>query len=117
MTDAQKIEGLWRPAYAEFDGEEAPKMALDKMELELTSAGKYFVRFGGVTGDEGTYTVTPEALTLHGVTGPNAGKKIPSLFKFNGEMLSVCYGLDGVLPTRYATGVGQQRYLVNYHRI
>jgi uncharacterized protein (TIGR03067 family) len=109
------IEGIWQPAYAEFNGEEAPKMMLDKMELELAN-GKYFVRFGGVVGDEGHYKITPTGITLLGSKGPNAGREIPSLFKFVDGMLSICYGLDGILPSRYSTAAGQQRYLANYYR-
>jgi len=111
----QSPEGIWQPLYAELDGEEAPKMMLDKMELELTG-GEYAVRFGGVTADQGTYTIEPAGLTLHGVTGPNAGRDIPAIFKFAGGALSICYGLSGVRPGKFSTGKDQQIYLVNYHR-
>ena len=56
---SHSLEGLWQPVYAEMDGEEAPKMLLDKMEIELTG-GEYAVRFGGVTADQGTYLVEAE---------------------------------------------------------
>ena len=81
------LEGIWQPVYAEMDGEEAPKMLLEKMAIEFTG-GEYAVRFGGVTADQGTYVVDAAGLTLFGMTGPNAGKTIPCLFKFVGEMLS-----------------------------
>ena len=111
----QSPEGIWQPLYAELDGEEAPKMMLDKMELELTG-GEYAVRFGGVIADQGTYTIEPAGLTLHGVTGPNAGRAIPAIFIFAGGALSICYGLSGVRPGKFSTGKDQQIYLVNYHR-
>ena len=53
MITEYSPEGLWQPVYAELDGEEAPRMALEKMELEL-AAGKYTVRFGGEASDHGT---------------------------------------------------------------
>jgi uncharacterized protein (TIGR03067 family) len=109
------LEGIWQPVYAELDGEEAPRMALEKMELEL-SLDKYTVRFGGEAYDHGTYAVTEAGITLRGVNGPNADRIIPSLFKFSGDMLSICYGLNGERPTKFATGPGQQLYLVNYLR-
>ena len=109
------LEGTWQPVYAEMDGEEAPKMLLDKMEIELIG-GEYAVRFGGVAADQGTYTVDADGLTLLGVTGPNAGRTIPCLFKFAGGMLSICYGLSGVRPDKFSTGKDQQRYLANYRR-
>lgn len=110
------LEGIWQPLYAELGGEEAPKMMLEKMELEL-AGGKYAVRFGGLTADEGTYTLDAEGhLSLHGVSGPNAGKTIPGLFKFAGGALSICYGLAGARPAHFATGKDTDLYLVNYAR-
>jgi len=110
------LEGTWQPLYAELGGEEAPKMALEKMEVEL-AGGKYTVRFGGETYDRGTYTVDAEGyLTLTGVAGPNAGRRIPGLFKFTGDSLSICYGLAGTRPAKFATGQDPSLYLVNYRR-
>ena len=115
MSEPHPLEGRWQPVYAELDGAEAPKMMLDKMEVELTE-GKYTVRFGGVAADHGTYEIEVDTLVLRGVTGPNAGRTIPSIFRFAGGALSICYGLGGTKPARFATAEGQQLYLVNYHR-
>lgn len=91
-------------------------MMLDKMELEL-AGGEYAVRFGGVTADQGTYQLEADGhLTLAGVTGPNAGRTIPGIFKFAGGALSICYGLGGVRPGAYAARKGEPFYLVNYRR-
>jgi uncharacterized protein (TIGR03067 family) len=109
------LEGIWQPLYAEHDGEEAPKMVLDKMELEL-AAGKYTIRFGGEAVDSGTYTTTANELTFVALTGANAGRTIPCLFKFAGGALSICYGIGGQRPDKFSTAQGQQRYLANYHR-
>jgi uncharacterized protein (TIGR03067 family) len=109
------LEGLWQPVYAEMDGAAAPKMMLDKMEIELTG-GEYAVRFGGVTADQGTYVVDAGGLTLFGMIGPNAGKAIPCLYKFAGGALSICYGLSGTRPDKFTTAKDQQRYLANYQR-
>jgi uncharacterized protein (TIGR03067 family) len=114
MNDS--LEGIWQPLYAELGGEEAPKMMLEKMEIEL-SDGKYAVRFGGLTADQGTYTIDAAGhLSLHGVAGPNAGRTIPGLFRFAGGALSICYGLGGVRPETFATGQDPELYLVNYQR-
>lgn len=110
------LEGRWQPVYAELDGEEAPKMMLDKMEIELVG-GEYAVRFGGMTADQGTYTIDAEGqLTLAGMVGPNAGKTIPGIYKFSGSHLSICYGLAGTRPAEFATRGGTQLYLVTYQR-
>ena len=109
------LEGLWQPVYAELDGEEAPRMFLEKLELELSS-GKYTVRFGGEASDHGHYDIDEISITLRGIKGANAGRTILSIYKFSGEVLSICYGLSGERPTKFATESGQQLYLVNYRR-
>lgn len=110
------LEGRWQPVYAEMDGEEAPKIALEKMELQL-AGGEYAVRFGGVTADQGTYEIEAEGhLTLAGMIGPNAGRTIPGIFKLAGNTLSICYGLGGARPQKFSTQGGAQFYLVNYQR-
>jgi uncharacterized protein (TIGR03067 family) len=115
MNPPPALDGLWQPVYAEMDGEEAPKMLLDKMEIELTG-GEYAVRFGGITADQGTYQVDADGLTLFGMTGPNAGRTIPCLYRFSGSILSVCYGLSGTRPDNFKTAKDQQRYLAKYQR-
>jgi uncharacterized protein (TIGR03067 family) len=111
----QSLEGIWQPVYAEHEGEEAPKMMLDRMEIELTG-GEYAVRFGGVTADQGTYVIDAGGLTLAGMIGPNAGKSIPCIFRFTGGDLSICYGLGGTRPARFASTEGSQIYLATYRR-
>lgn len=112
---SKDLEGIWQPVYAELDGAEAPRMMLEKMEVELAE-GKYTVRFGGVAADHGTYILEEEGLTLIGIAGPNAGRKIPTIFKFAGSALSICYGLSGERPKKFSTKDGSQLYLVNYVR-
>lgn len=110
------LEGIWQPTYAELGGEEAPRMMLEKMEIELIH-GRYTVRFGGEIYDQGHYTVdTASHVTLLGTQGPNAGRTIPGLFKAAGDALSICYGLAGLRPEKFATGTDPQLYLVNYTR-
>jgi uncharacterized protein (TIGR03067 family) len=115
MNTEHALEGVWQPVYAEHEGVEAPRMMLDKMEIELTG-GEYTVRFGGVAADRGTYTVDADGLTLFGRNGTNAGRTIPCIFKFAGGVLSICYGLGGTRPQKHATAKGQPHYLANYER-
>jgi uncharacterized protein (TIGR03067 family) len=113
---SHSLEGLWQPLYAELGGEEAPKMMLEKMNVELVH-GKYTVRFGGEIYDHGNYTIDADGhLTLLGTDGPNAGRTIPGLFKLAGDALSICYGLAGLRPANFSTGQDPQLYLVNYRR-
>lgn len=110
------LEGIWQPVYAELDGEEAPIEVLQQTVVEF-SLGEYFVSFGGQISDQGSYVVEASGLTLSGFDGPNAGRVIPCIFKFTGGgILTICYGLGGARPKKFATACGQQLYLVNYQR-
>ena len=109
------LEGIWQPVYAELDGEEAPVEVLQQTVVEF-ALGEYFVSFGGEISDRGSYTVEAATLTLSGLDGPNAGRVIPCIFKFAGEILTICYGLGGARPRKFGTASGAGLYLVNYRR-
>jgi uncharacterized protein (TIGR03067 family) len=115
MDDPRLFEGIWVPIEAEMDGEKAPQEFVEYAEVEL-AGGNYTVRFGGVAADHGTYYFEPAGLTLAGMQGPNAGKTIPCLHRFEGGILVVCYGLGGSRPDRFGTATGSQTYLARYRR-
>lgn len=109
------LPGHWRPIRAELDGETAPDMALQEMELRLTAVG-YAVHFGGQLYDGGTFISTETTLRLTAVEGPHAGRVIPAIYQLVGDRLRICYGLDGAAPTEFKTAPGSARYLVTYRR-
>jgi uncharacterized protein (TIGR03067 family) len=114
------LTGTWEMIRAEFDGEAAPELVVAKTTIVL-SARDYAVHFAGQVADRGTYEtgggVEPRTLILRGLEGPNAGRTIPCIYQLVGDRLRVCFGLDGVPPTEFATGTGQQRYLATYRRV
>lgn len=113
------IEGIWQVVHAEFAGEAMPDFVARKVELEFTG-DRYAVRFDGAVTDRGRYALGGEdgraTLSLHGEAGTNADRTIPGIYLLRGDRLRVCYGLDGLCPTDFATTVGQQRYLATYRR-
>lgn len=113
------IEGTWQPFKAELAGEHAPEMALASMQLVI-GAGTYAVHFGGEISDTGSYKIRPaaevHAITLLGERGANQGRTIPSIYQLVGDRLRICYGLDGIAPTSFASPVGSRFYLVSYRR-
>jgi len=113
------IEGIWQIEKAELAGEEMPALVASKIEVELT-AGEYVVRFAGDVSDRGNYTLgapaTGPTITLTGIAGTNAGRTIPAIYRFVGENLHICYGLDGVAPAGFATKAGAALFLAIYRR-
>ncbi len=120
MTDHRStLNGTWEMTQAEFAGEKAPELVVLKTEIELNGR-EYIVRFAGQVADRGTFTrdstSEPKSLTLLGFEGPNAGRTIPCIYQLAGDRLRICYGLDGMMPTGFATAAGVERYLAIYRR-
>jgi uncharacterized protein (TIGR03067 family) len=109
------LHGTWLPIRAELDGEAAPDLALQRMELVL-QPDAYMVRFAGTVHDSGTFLQTASTLILTAQQGANTGRVIPAIYQLAGDRLRICYGIDGIAPTGFATQSGSQRYLVTYRR-
>jgi uncharacterized protein (TIGR03067 family) len=110
------LHGNWRPVRAELDGQEAPTMALERMEFVLSEA-EYLVRFAGEIHDRGLWCRTESTLTLTSQHEANDGRQIPAIYQLAGERLRICYGLDGNEPAEFKTSASSQRYLVTYRRL
>ena len=110
------LTGRWEMTRAEQDGEASPELLALNVVLELTAA-TYSVSFAGRVADRGSYTATDGTLTLKGTRGPNKGRTIPCLFQQRGDLLRVCYGLEGTTPTDFTTAPGSGRYLATYRRV
>ncbi len=117
---AHPIEGTWQPIKAELEGDTAPDMALTKLCLVI-DASTYAVHFGGEVSDSGTYTLGIQAehpsIVLSSTDGNNKGRTIPSIYQLVGDRLRICFGLDGIAPTEFASPIGSRFYLVVYRRI
>lgn len=102
---------------AELSGAQAPSEVAEQTTLQLAN-GEYIVRYAGEIADRGRFELgtVVDTLVLHGRSGPNAGRTIPCLFQIRGDRLRICYGLNGVAPTAFATASGDDRYLATYRR-
>jgi uncharacterized protein (TIGR03067 family) len=113
------LDGTWEMIRAESGGEPSTDLLALRVELRLT-ADTYQVHFAGELADQGTYSRTPAdthaALILLGAKGPNAGRTIPCIYQLVGDRLRVCYGVDGTMPTEFATTPGSAHYLATYRR-
>ena len=113
------LDGVWSLVQSELAGAAAPQFLALRIELEVRN-GAYAVSFAGQVADRGTFELgandTHHTVVLTGVSGPNAGKKIPSIYELVGEDLRVCYGLDGTCPADFATAPGTQLFRATYRR-
>ena len=116
------LHGTWKMVRAELSGEPAHPLVVDNTTLEIT-ATHYSVRFGPEISDRGHLTATdpaagaaPPILTLRGLEGPNTGRVISAIYQAKGDLLRICYGLDGTTPDAFVTRADTLRYLVVYRR-
>ena len=117
--DARNIEGTWLPVKAELAGQQMSDATLKSIRYLKLTGGKYEVLAESL--DKGDYTIDPAAkpkvIDIAGVEGPNAGKNIPAIYEFDGDRLTICYGLGGTKrPTEFKTEKGTMNFLITYKR-
>ena len=122
MSAAHPIEGVWLPVKAELDGVAAPELVITRTEF-MISAGTYKVRFAGQIHDHGRYELASTAkeetlprIVLTSTHRDTGGRILASIYQLAGNRLRICYGLDGITPTAFATAIDSRRYLVTYRR-
>jgi uncharacterized protein (TIGR03067 family) len=103
---------------AEQGGESAPLEVTEQILLIIDRA-TYEVRYAGQATDRGTLladaTVTSENITLESAEGINAGRKIPAIYQVRGNLLRICYGLEGTPPVDFS-GARDDHYLAVYKK-
>lgn len=114
-TRAPGVDGSWSIISATLGGQDLPVAALQGTPLELHD-GHYTFQ-----NDTGTYAVLPNtdpaALDVIGVRGPNAGKTFPSIFKLDGDTLTICYDLAMMeRPREFVSPPATQIFLARYTR-
>lgn len=114
-----KLLGTWRPTAGELSGQKVPDAVLKATQMVL-GKGTYVVTVGDVV-DQGTWkvdaTTDPKNLDIVGTDGPNKGKTLLAIYRFDGDRLTVCYDLLGKQrPGAFETRQTQPYYLVTYER-
>ncbi|HEX4607401.1 MAG TPA: TIGR03067 domain-containing protein [Urbifossiella sp.] len=118
-TDLKVMTGQWTVVKAEFGGKDATAV-FKGVDLRVRPDGSYTVKIGTVT-DEGTVALdpakTPRQMDITGKAGPNAGKTHKTIYKLDGDTLTVCYELGGGdRPAEFKTKAGTQQFLAEYKR-
>ena len=113
-------DGTWKPVSVELGGEPLADEVLRTMELIL-EGNSYLMRAGGQL-DRGTIgfdeRTDPLRMDITGTRGPNAGKHIPAIWRLDGDLLTICYGLEGeARPPSFTTGKNPRLFLVKYKRV
>ena len=103
--DAKLLQGVWlpMPVKSQFGGKAFAPTTIATMKLTVTDENYEFVE--GPTVDDGQVilrpNLRPKEMDIVGVKGPNAGKTIPAIYRFEHGRLTVCYGIDGHRPKEF----------------
>lgn len=93
------LEGIWVPIAAYISGKVLPVRELRVARLVLQTGQYEIVDESNRVLDRGDYradeTTLPCEMDIIGLEGPYAGRTMRAIYELDGDMLTVCYDLDG----------------------
>jgi uncharacterized protein (TIGR03067 family) len=118
-ADLKAAVGKWRVEKGTIGGVDQTALFKD-LVLTIQADGKYAVTFGAEK-DEGTFTVdsskSPKQMDITPTGGPNKGKTLRTIYKIDGDTLTVCYQLgEGDRPTAFESKKDTKLFLAVYKR-
>jgi len=114
------LVGRWTLESANFAGMALPKT--ESLTITFTADGKYETRAAGAAEKvSGTFTFDPKKdppeLDVAEPAGPNAGKPSPSIYKIDGDTLTICTAVQGDRPKTFGAPAGSNCALLVLKRI
>lgn len=88
----RKLNGTWIPLKQEFSGKQLPAVVFEKQKL-IIKDNQYTVIAESV--DKGEVVYNSGKMDIYGKEGVNAGKHFTAIYKYENNVLTVCYNLSG----------------------
>lgn len=92
LFESGKINGSWIPIQQEFGGTSLPASSFDKQKLIMRDSTYTLI---AESVDEGIVRNSGNKLDIYGKEGVNAGKHFTAIYKYENELLTICYNLKG----------------------
>jgi uncharacterized protein (TIGR03067 family) len=86
------LEGTWYPLSEEIAGKPLPLSAFGAQRLTLHDS-TYTLQ--AESPDKGIVRYQKSKMDIYGTEGPNAGKHITAIYKYENGQLTICYNLKG----------------------
>ena len=107
------LNGTWIPFSEEFGGMPLPPAAFARQRLQLSDST---YTMNAESEDKGTVTTNGNKMDIYGKEGVNAGKQFTAIWKFENDILTICYNLAGTGYPESFTTKGQAMYFMAIFR-
>ena len=87
-----KLNGAWVPVQQEMGGTTLPKTAFATQQLVINDSNYTFT---AESVDKGIVQYKDDKMDIYGKEGVNTGKHFTAIYKFENELLTICYNLTG----------------------
>ena len=91
-AQSNKLNGNWKPVREEIGGTELPPATFEKQKLTIIDSNYTFV---AESVDKGIAMYKDGKMDIYGKDGVNNGKHFTAIYKFENELLLICYNLSG----------------------
>jgi uncharacterized protein (TIGR03067 family) len=91
-AQSNKLNGNWKPVREEIGGTELPPATFEKQKLTIIDSNYTFV---AESVDKGIAVYKDGKMDIYGKDGVNNGKHFTAIYKFDNELLLICYNLSG----------------------
>jgi uncharacterized protein (TIGR03067 family) len=117
--ELKALVGTWTIDKAELGGVDVLEH-LKPLDFEIKLGGKYTAKHGDEI-DNGSFTINPgkapKQMNIKPNGGPNKGKSVKSIYKLEGDTITVCYELAGIeRPVSFGTKPNTTLYQAVYTR-
>jgi len=113
-AQSNKLNGSWKPVREEIGGSELPPAAFEKQKLIVSDSNYTFI---AESIDKGVAIYKDGKMDIYGKDGVNKGKHFTSIYKFENELLLICYNLSGdKYPEAFETKSKPTYFLVTFKK-
>lgn len=92
IAQSNKLNGSWKPVRQEIGGSELPSATFEKQKLIMSDSNYTFT---AESVDKGIARYKDGKMDIYGKDGVNNGKHFTAIYKFENELLLICYNLSG----------------------
>jgi len=91
-VDMSSLNGVWVPVEQEIGGNELSKHAFENRQLTISNSNYSFV---AESTDKNIVKSYGNKLDIYGKEGVNSGRHFTAIYKYEDDLLSICYNLSG----------------------